>query len=88
MTSDGIPRGRGTAASRGYDLLVANILARPLIKLAGSITRAVSPGGVLVLSGLLTGQVREVVAAYLARGFTFARHDRIAGWSTLTLVRR
>jgi hypothetical protein len=36
----------------------------------------------------LTLQVREVVGAYLPRGFQLQSHDRIVGWSTLTLVRR
>ena len=86
--SDGVPRSGGPGQTRGYDMLIANILARPLIMLAGAIARSVTTGGVLVLSGLLTNQVREVLGAYLARGFTLVRHERIAGWSTLTLVRR
>lgn len=71
-----------------YDLLIANILAGPLISLSGDIARAVAPGGTLVLSGILVPQAPQVIAAYKAKGFTLRTHDRIAGWSTLVMVRR
>jgi ribosomal protein L11 methyltransferase len=71
-----------------FDFLVANILAGPLLFLAPSIARAVVRGGTLVLSGILVPQAAEVIATYLAHGFTLQRHDQIAGWSTLTLRRR
>ena len=86
IVSDGVPKPTGRAGC-SYDLVIANILARPLIALAGPIARNLEQGGVLVLSGLLTSQAREVLAAYLARGFALTRHQRIAGWSTLQLVR-
>jgi ribosomal protein L11 methyltransferase len=47
-----------------YDVVVANILAAPLIELAGSICEHVESNGRLVLSGILADQVDEVVAAY------------------------
>lgn len=71
-----------------FDFIVANILAGPLIGLSPSISRAIIPGGILVLSGILVPQAAEVVATYLSHGFTLQRHDRIAGWSTLTFTRR
>lgn len=71
-----------------FDFLVANILAGPLVDLAPSISRAVVPGGTLVLSGILIPQAREVIATYLAHGFSLESHDRITGWSTLTFARR
>lgn len=71
-----------------FDFLVANILAGPLIYLSPSIARAVVPGGTLVLSGILIPQAPEVIATYLAHGFSLVRHDRITGWSTLTFRRR
>lgn len=70
-----------------YDLLIANILAGPLIMLSKSLASAVVPGGTLILSGLLTPQAPQVAAAYLASGFHLVRHDRVYGWSTLTLAR-
>ncbi|MEO6376463.1 MAG: 50S ribosomal protein L11 methyltransferase [Caulobacteraceae bacterium] len=78
------------AVRRGgpYDLVFANIPARPLVKLSGEIARATAPGGAIVLSGLLRTQERYVRAAYLARGFKL--HDRIRrdAWSALVMVRR
>lgn len=71
-----------------FDLLIANILAGPLIRLAPSLSRAVAQGGTLVLSGILIPQAPEVIASYLAQSFALLRHDRITGWSTLTFARR
>ncbi|MDX2307571.1 MAG: 50S ribosomal protein L11 methyltransferase [Hyphomicrobium sp.] len=71
-----------------YDLLIANILAGPLMMLASAIRRAVRPGGTLLLSGILLPQAAAVVATYNAHGFVLMRHDRITGWSTLTFRRR
>ena len=71
-----------------YDLLIANILAGPLVELAGDFADAVPPRGHLVLAGLLTSQERAVRAAYRAAGFAFAGR-RVAGdWSILWLRRR
>lgn len=70
-----------------FDLLIANILAGPLIHMAGALTRAVAPGSVLVLSGILVEQSAGVIAAYLAHGCRVVRHERLSGWSTLVLER-
>jgi ribosomal protein L11 methyltransferase len=70
-----------------FDLLIANILAGPLVALARPIATAVRGKGIVVLSGLLIHQAREVIAAYRAAGFRLEKHDRISGWSTLTLAR-
>ena len=48
-----------------FDLLIANILAGPLIRLAPSLARKVAPGGTLLLSGILIPQAPQVIAAYL-----------------------
>ncbi len=82
--SNGLARVR---PRRGYDLVVANILAHPLCRLAGEICAAVRPGGTLVLSGLLAGQESEVRAAYRARGLVLVRRIAIDGWHTLILRR-
>lgn len=68
-----------------YDLLVANILAGPLVAMATQMSRAVAPGGRLVLAGLLDSQEAAVLAAYRNRGFR--REDRIelGRWPTLLL---
>lgn len=56
------------AARAPYDLLIANILAAPLIELAPDFTRACAPRANLVLAGLLDSQAEAVVAAYEAFG--------------------
>lgn len=71
-----------------FDLIIANILAGPLIRLARDVRRAVVPGGTVVLSGLLVREAPQVIAAYLAQGFALRSHRRYDGWSTLTLVKR
>ncbi|WP_448586728.1 50S ribosomal protein L11 methyltransferase [Thermaurantiacus sp.] len=70
-----------------YDLVLANILAGPLVALATGLRAAVRPGGRLALAGLLTGQTPAVVAAYRARGLVLAA--RTGGeWPVLILRRR
>ena len=68
-----------------FDLVLANILANPLKQLAGPMKRHLSPGALVILSGLLTPQAAGVVAAYRARGLVPLRHLRIEGWSSLLL---
>jgi ribosomal protein L11 methyltransferase len=70
-----------------YDLVFANILARPLVFLSQDIKRAVRPGGLVILSGLLRTQERYVRAAYLARGFRIRRRLHRDAWATLVLTR-
>ena len=71
-----------------YDLIIANILAGPLIELAADISGALAPGGRLVLAGLLDRQAERVTAAYARRGLRLiARIDR-GEWPTLVLRKR
>jgi ribosomal protein L11 methyltransferase len=70
-----------------YDLVFANILARPLVGLAQDIRGALKPGGLVILSGLLRAQERYVKAAYLARGFRLRRRIHRDAWATLVLSR-
>ena len=79
-------------ASRApYDLIVANILAGPLVGLAPDFARAAAARATLILSGLLVEQADEVLAAYRAQGFALSRGiDHEAGgadWRTLVLTR-
>ncbi len=76
------------AAQAPYDLILANILARPLISLAPAIARALSKNGRLVLSGLTADQVRMVRAAYLAQGLSIVDTLLDDSWATLTLARK
>ena len=78
----------GVAHAAPFDLLIANILVGPLIQLAPTLARSVKAGGTLVLSGILISQAAEVIATYRSHGFTLLRHDRLAGWSILTLRQR
>jgi ribosomal protein L11 methyltransferase len=71
-----------------FDLVVANILAGPLMALAGDITRAIAGGGMLLLSGILIEQSPSVLATYRAHGFVLCEHGRYEGWSTLLLQKR
>jgi ribosomal protein L11 methyltransferase len=76
---------RPIAAGAPYDLVFANILARPLVGLAQPIRRALKPGGVAILSGLLRHQERFVRAAYLARGFRLESRIHRDAWAALVL---
>jgi len=75
------------AENAPYDLVFANILARPLISLAQDIKRALVPGGTVILSGLLRTQERMVKAAYLSRGFKVVNRIHRDAWATLVLQR-
>ena len=63
--------------------MLANILARPLALMARDVARAIMPGGVVVLAGLLARQEVQVLAAYRAQGLALQRRLVIDGWSTL-----
>lgn len=68
-----------------YDLILANILAGPLIELAPALTDALAPGGTIVLAGLLADQRGSVLSAYEARGCRLQAERRIGDWPTLIL---
>jgi ribosomal protein L11 methyltransferase len=70
-----------------YDLVLANILARPLAAMAKDLARVLAPGGVAVLSGLLAEQERAVLRPHRDRGLALARRLVIDGWATLVLGR-
>ena len=68
-----------------YDLIIANILARPLIQMAGNIAGSLSKHGYCVLSGLLRCQEKWVTHAFVQRGLTLACIIRRGEWSALIL---
>jgi ribosomal protein L11 methyltransferase len=72
---------------QSFDLILANILPRPLIALATGMRRALRPGGIAVLSGLLNHQAHQVRAQYRAAGFRLLAARRHAGWTVLALQR-
>lgn len=74
-------------ASAPYDLVFANILARPLKRLAPHIARVCAAGGVAVLSGLLDAQAPGMEAVWRGHGFRRLFRVRREGWTTLALRR-
>ena len=78
--------GRLPPAAR-YDLVLANILAGPLVDLAPNLSRALTGGGRLVLAGLLANQGRLVLRAYLNRGLVLENRRVLGDWLTLVLRR-
>ena len=73
--------------SAPFDAILANILAKPLLKLAPRLRDLTRVGGILILSGLLSRQAREILARYRSTGFSLVRRRDLEGWATLTLMR-
>jgi ribosomal protein L11 methyltransferase len=80
-----------------YDLIFANILARPLCAMAKHLARALAPGGTAILAGLLASQANWVLAAHRRHGLVLERmllepgglgDAPGRGWATLILRRR
>lgn len=68
-----------------FDIIVANILARPLRRMAPQLRAHLAPGGVAVLSGLLVRQERLVLSAHRAQGLRLIGRTVVNGWATLVL---
>ncbi|MGV6838750.1 MAG: 50S ribosomal protein L11 methyltransferase [Planktomarina sp.] len=71
-----------------FDLIFANILKGPLIDLAPDMAGAVAPGGMIILSGLLTDQAEEVIGVYETAEFALNHREDLGEWSALTLQRQ
>jgi ribosomal protein L11 methyltransferase len=80
---------RSPLAARGgtFDLIVANILARPLVSMAPALARRLKPGGIAILSGLLRRQEQPVLAAHRMAGLRLVGRRPIGEWQTLILRR-
>jgi len=76
---------REFAAAAPADLIVANILAGPLVALAPGVAARLAPGGTAVLSGLLPAQRARVVAAYRSLGLVLIRTFVLDGWMTVVM---
>jgi ribosomal protein L11 methyltransferase len=76
------------AARAPYDLIIANVLAGPLIDLAPSISAALAPGGTLIVAGLLETQAERVANAYRRHGLRLAGKQPMGDWPTLRLRKR
>ncbi len=71
-----------------YDLVVANILAGPLITLAPDLASVTAPGGHAILAGLIARQMEPVLAAWRAQGFRLVERGGSAEWPCLLLMKR
>ena len=80
-------RRRPIARRTPFDLVLANILARPLTLLARDLGRALAARGVAVLAGLLPRQEALVLTAHRAAGLHLAARIDVSGWRTLILAR-
>lgn len=76
---------REVALAAPYDLILANILARPLVKFSPALARNLAPGGVAVLSGLLASQEAMVLSAHRRQGLFLTHRIIKDGWATLVL---
>lgn len=72
-------------AAAPYDVIFANILARPLASLAKGLSQLLAPGGIVILSGLTRDQLRWISACYRARGFVPLHTIRIENWVAIAL---
>ena len=72
-------------AAAPYDLIIANVLAGPLVSMAPELAAIATPGGTIVLAGLLETQRDQVVEAYAACGCTLLQTDRRGDWTILKL---
>ncbi len=77
----------GCAKARPYDLVFANILAKPLRLLAPSLAAVTAPDGEAIVSGLLLSDVPGVLAAWRGQGFHLAERIDLEGWASLRLRR-
>jgi ribosomal protein L11 methyltransferase len=86
MTARGTKH-RAIGAFAPFDLIVANILASPLMALATAIAHNTRRNSAIILSGILDSQRDRVVARYVAQGFRHRRTLHRQGWSTILLRR-
>jgi len=71
-----------------FDLIIANILARPLMRMAPQLAAQLTPGGDVILSGILASQRWKVLAAYNGAGLSHMRTIWREGWVTIHLAKR
>ena len=70
-----------------FDLILANILLGPLVKLSAPLARLAAPGARVILSGLLPSQANAAISAYRAQGLHLERRSLLEGWTTLVMRR-
>ena len=79
---------RSVSRNGSYDLIMANILAGPLRRMAADLTRNLRPGGQLILSGLFHYQAQQIVGDYLARKLTLEMRLDLDDWCCLVFRKR
>jgi len=86
---DGVLFRAGSIASskHTFDLVVANLLPQEILGLAGDLPRCVAPGGLLILSGLLVRQKKEIAGVFARHGFAVVDSRKAKGWAALVLER-
>lgn len=85
--SDGYS-GEAVKKNAPYDIIVANILARPLIEFAPQLAKNLSGNGYAVLSGLLTSQEQQVLGAHVMQGMKLEKRFVDGEWCTLVLHKK
>jgi ribosomal protein L11 methyltransferase len=90
ITLETAPGFHSTAFGRHgpFDLVIANILARPLMRMAPQLAAQLTPGGDVILSGILASQRWKVLAAYNGAGLRHVRTIWREGWVTIHLDKR
>jgi ribosomal protein L11 methyltransferase len=78
-------RDRRVRAGAPYDMVMANILARPLCLMAQSLATHLAPGATAILAGLLANQARQVLVAHRRCGLRLEAMIREGAWTTLVL---
>ena len=71
-----------------YDLIFANILKAPLIALAPDMGKYCAESGHVILSGILHEQADDVIATYVAEGFSLSSRNEHGDWTTLVMQRK
>lgn len=71
-----------------YDLVFANILARPLAAMAADLARNLAPGGITILAGLLASQENWVISAHRRHGLALQARVAEGAWTTLIMRKR
>ncbi len=88
VLTSGSLEGEDITQKEPFDLIVANILAGPLIEMAFQVKKALTKGGSLILSGILYHQVKAVKAAYVDATLTL-QEERLKGeWATLIFTKQ
>jgi ribosomal protein L11 methyltransferase len=70
-----------------FDLIMANILLGPLTEMARPLVQHLTPGGYVILSGLMPEQASAARSAYAAQGLVLEHRETLENWVTLTMRR-